>query len=51
MLVASNLGTFAVSFLRPLFPVTGAQSAMDWLLGDLFSALSDLQASCPQITV
>lgn len=51
MLVVSNLGTFAVSFLHPLFSVTGAQSAMDWLLGDLFSALSDLQASCPQITV
>lgn len=50
-LVVSNLRTFAVSFLPRLFPVTRAQSATDWFLGHLFSALSHLQASCPQITV
>lgn len=52
-LVVSNLGTFAVSFPPPPFSLTGAQSATDWFLGHLFSALSDLQASqrCPQITV
>lgn len=53
-LVVSNLGTFAVSFpLPPPFSLTGDQSATDWFLGHLFSALSDLQAPqcCPQITV
>lgn len=49
----SNLRTFAVSFSSPTFSLTRAGRVVDWFLGHLFGALSDLQASqcCPQITV